>query len=76
MVVKNWGERQERVNLLLKWLREYPDQEKILWHTNVGSGIFHDYRAKDIHDQIIEGTDLGVSIVAAAGLVLQALYSE
>jgi hypothetical protein len=64
-------DRQERVDFLLKCLREYPDQDKVIYRDHQGVG----YRASELFAHIADGTKLGTSLVAVAGFVLQAYSS-
>lgn len=60
----DYGERQPRVNYLLKRLRRLPPDEVLK-----GSNL----KASEAISEIEEGTLRGRSIVATAGLVFQAM---
>jgi len=67
--VMDYGDRQDRALMLVKALREQKDQSKVVY-TDYRGQVF---TAKDIADYIEEQSDLGRSIVATAGLVIQCL---
>lgn len=67
----DYGERQSRVDFLLKILGEQP-QDKALHQDHTGRSR----TASEIAHEIETGTTFGRGIVAVAGLVFQALGAD
>jgi len=69
----DYGDRQDRANLLIKLLRE---------KAKAGSDIIYDdklgnkYTASEVADNIENQTSLGKQLVAVAGFVFHAFYSR
>jgi len=68
----DYGERQPRVDFLLKAFREMPPDHVLTTDVLTGQPVT---AAKMVHE-IEAGTMLGKTCVAVAGLVIQALKSD
>ena len=68
----DYGDRQERAEWLLEVMeKNNPDPHKIIytdWHGQ-------EYTAEQLAEHIECQTDLGTTLVAVAGLIIQALYA-
>jgi hypothetical protein len=68
----DYGERQDRAEMLVKALRAAPNKTEVVWTDWYGE----EYTARRIAEHIEDQSEYGVSIVAIAGFVLQAMLAN